>query len=102
MKNNNKSHFESCEYKKIVKILKGFSLEITPFVADKIENLSQFIKPSTTIFITFLPGSDYKDTINISKNISEYTDIANNTVGSFSEGFLKSLMEKKQHEDETQ
>ena len=53
---------------KIVKFLKGFSLEITPFVADKIDNLSQFIKPSTTIFITFLPGSDYKDTINTAKN----------------------------------
>ncbi len=69
MKNNNEPQFGSCEYKKIVKFLKGFSLEITPFVANKIENLSQFIKPSTTIFITFLPGSDYKDTINTAKKI---------------------------------
>ena len=67
MKNNNVSPFRACEYKKIVKILKGFSLEITPFVANKIENLSQFIKPSTTVFITFLPGSDYRDTINTAK-----------------------------------
>ena len=71
MKNNNVSPFGVCEYKKIVKILKGFSLEITPFVANKIENLSQFIKPSTTIFITFLPGSDYKDTINTAKKIRQ-------------------------------
>ena len=53
MKNNNESHFESCEYKKIVKFLKGFSLEITPFVADKIENLSQFIKPSQQYLLLF-------------------------------------------------
>ena len=53
MKNNNKSQFGSFECKKIVKFLKGFSLEITPFVADKIENLSQFIKPSTNSIYYF-------------------------------------------------
>ena len=38
-------------------------------------------------------GSKFKSVKNISKNLSEYTDMANNTVGSFSEGFLKSFME---------
>ncbi len=71
MKNNKASQFMREEHDKIVKILKGFSLEITPFVANKIENLSQFIKPSTTIFITFLPGSDYKDTVNTAKKIQQ-------------------------------
>ena len=71
MKNKIVSQLETNEYNKIAKFLKGFSLEITPFVANKIENLSQFIKPSTTIFITFLPGSDYKDTINTAKKIRQ-------------------------------
>ena len=71
MKKNNEFQLNTCENKKIVKLLKGFSLEITPFVANKIENLTQFIKPSTTIFITFLPGSDYKDTINTAKKIRQ-------------------------------
>ena len=64
-----KFDFKSCldDHKKIVKFLGDFSLETTPFVAEKIENFSEFIRPSTTIFITFLPGSDYKKTISTAK-----------------------------------
>ena len=64
MKNNKSIQPGINDYNKIVKFLKDFSLETTPFVANKIENFSHFVRPSTTIFITFLPGSDYKDTIN--------------------------------------
>ena len=64
MKNNKSFQPTINDYSKILKLLKGFSLETTPFVANKIENFSHFVRPSTTIFITFLPGSDYKDTIN--------------------------------------
>ena len=71
MKKNDEFQVGTYEYKKIVQFLKGFSLEITPFVANKIENLSQFIKPSTTVFITFLPGSDYRDTITTAKKIRQ-------------------------------
>mgnify|MGYP001247891287 CR=1 FL=1 len=71
MKKNNESPVGTYEYKKLVQFLKGFSLEITPFVANKIGNLSQFIKPSTTVFITFLPGSDYRDTINTAKKMRQ-------------------------------
>ena len=64
MKNNKLFQPGINDHNKIVKFLKDFSLETTPFVANKIENFSHFVRPSTTIFITFLPGSDYKDTIN--------------------------------------
>ena len=56
-----KFEFKSCtnDHQKIVKLLGDFSLETTPFVAEKIGNFSDFIRPSTTIFITFLyPGED--------------------------------------------
>ena len=45
--------------KKLLIFWEDFSLETTPFVAEKIENF-HFIRSPTTIFITFLPGSDYK------------------------------------------
>ena len=55
----------------ITNLIKGFSLETTPFLADKIESFSQFIRSSTTIYITFLPGSDYKETIKTAIKIKE-------------------------------
>ena len=59
------------DHQKIVKFLGGFSLETTPFVADKISNFSDFVRSRTTIFITFLPGSDYKATITTAKKINK-------------------------------
>ena len=51
-------------------VFRRFLFETTPFVAEKIGNFSDFIRPSTTIFITFLPGSDYKKTISTAKKIN--------------------------------
>ena len=63
--------FEPNVSSQITNLIKGFSLETTPFLADKIESFSQFIRLSTTIYITFLPGSDYKDTIKTAVKIKE-------------------------------
>ena len=60
---------DSFENKKIIRLLENFSLETTPGVAKKIERFSEFIRPSTTVFITFLPGSDYNDTITTAKRL---------------------------------
>ena len=71
MTSNNTYQSFAKDHKKIINFFKGFSLETTPFVADKIENFAQFVRPSTTIFITFLPGSDYKTTVATAKKIKE-------------------------------
>ncbi len=55
--------------KHIVEILKDFSLETTPTAALKIDNFLEFVKPSTTVFITFLPGTNYKETIATAKKL---------------------------------
>ncbi len=70
---NIKNEFKSClsDHQKIINFLGGFSLETTPFVAEKIENFSHFVRSPTTIFITFLPGSDYNKTINTAKKIKK-------------------------------
>ena len=57
--------------RQIINLINNFSLETTPLAANKIANFSNFIRPETTIFITFLPGSDYKDTIHTAVKIKE-------------------------------
>lgn len=47
----------------IIDFLQDCSVEVTPGGAAKIENFQDVLKPGTTVFVTFLPGSDFKDTI---------------------------------------
>ncbi len=57
------------ERKYITKMFKDFSLEVTPIGLSKIVSLSEFIRPSTTIYITFLPGTNYEETVETAKKI---------------------------------
>jgi methylenetetrahydrofolate reductase (NADPH) len=47
----------------ILKFLENTSLEVTPGGAKKIENFRDLLRPGTTVFVTFLPGSDIADTV---------------------------------------
>lgn len=47
----------------IIKFLENCSLEVTPGGAAKIENFRDVLRDGTTVFVTFLPGSDIKDTV---------------------------------------
>jgi methylenetetrahydrofolate reductase (NADPH) len=49
----------------IVSLLSGFSVEVTPASAAKVEDFSAHLAPGTTVNVTFLPGSDIADTIAI-------------------------------------
>ena len=60
---------ENQEIGNITKLLNNFSLETTPSGAKKIESFSNFVRPSTTIFITFLPGTDYNETVLTAKKL---------------------------------
>ncbi len=40
----------------------GFSVEITPASAKKIESFADLLRPSCRVMVTFLPGSDLQDT----------------------------------------
>ena len=53
----------------ITELLNNFSLETTPSGAKKIENFSNFVRPNTTVFITFLPGTDYNETVLTAKKL---------------------------------
>jgi len=47
----------------VVSLLSGFSVEVTPASAAKVEDFSAHLAPGTTVNVTFLPGSDTADTV---------------------------------------
>jgi methylenetetrahydrofolate reductase (NADPH) len=51
------------ERQDIIDLMSGFSLETTPNSAGKIANFGECVRRGTPIYITFLPGSDFKATI---------------------------------------
>lgn len=59
------------ERRDIMDFIKGFSLETTPGSAAKIGDFREHVRPGDTVYITFLPGSDFNDTIAIAKRLRE-------------------------------
>ena len=53
----------------IIDLLSGFTTETTPGAAAKIADYRVYLRPDTTIFITFLPGSDFTDTIAVAARL---------------------------------
>jgi methylenetetrahydrofolate reductase (NADPH) len=49
--------------------LGDFTAETTPFSAAKIENFAEVLRPGTTVYVTFLPGTDFADTISVAKRL---------------------------------
>ena len=56
---------ESSAKRPIIDLLSGFTTETTPAAAAKITDYRAHLRPGATIFITFLPGSSFADTIAI-------------------------------------
>ena len=57
------------EKQRIVDFIKGFSIETTPGSAAKIPDYRALIRPGTTVAVTFLPGSDFADTVAVAKRL---------------------------------
>lgn len=53
----------------ITDLLSGFSVETTPGAAAKIADYREHLRPGTTVYITFLPGSDFNDTVGLAKRL---------------------------------
>ncbi|MEK0416993.1 MAG: hypothetical protein RI949_999 [Pseudomonadota bacterium] len=53
----------------IRQFMEGFTLETTPGSAAKIENFRDHVRAQTPVYITFLPGSDFADTIAVAKRL---------------------------------
>ncbi len=55
----------------IQKLVAGFSTEVTPGSANKIDSFRDYLREGTTVYITFLPGSDFLDTVKVAKRLRE-------------------------------
>ena len=51
--------------------LSGFTAETTPGSAAKIPNFNDHLEPGAWVYITFLPGSDFNDTVAVAKRLRE-------------------------------
>ncbi|MCY4149515.1 MAG: methylenetetrahydrofolate reductase [Gammaproteobacteria bacterium] len=52
-------------------LVAGFSTEVTPGSAAKIGSFRDHLREGTTVYITFLPGSDFADTVRVAKRLRE-------------------------------
>lgn len=55
----------------IVDFMTDFTTETTPGSAAKIADYREHLRPGTTVYITFLPGSDFNDTIAVTKRLQD-------------------------------
>ena len=53
----------------IKKAVANWSIEVTPAGAGKIESFADWLHPGTTVNVTFLPGSDPMDTVEVSERL---------------------------------
>ena len=60
---------ESSPKQPIIDLLSGFTTETTPGAAAKIADYRVHLRPDTTVFITFLPGSDFTNTIAVAARL---------------------------------
>ena len=55
----------------IIDFVQGFSIETTPGSAQKIPDYREHLRPGTDVAVTFLPGSDFGDTIGTVRRLRE-------------------------------
>jgi methylenetetrahydrofolate reductase (NADPH) len=55
----------------IVDFMSGFSIETTPGAAAKIQDYRDHLPEGTKVAVTFLPGSDYRDTVATAKRLRQ-------------------------------
>lgn len=55
----------------IQQFLTGFTAETTPGAAAKIADFREHLRPGTVVYITFLPGSDFNDTISVAARLRD-------------------------------
>ena len=53
----------------IIKLFDNYTLETTPKAAEKVPHFGERAGPETQIYVTFLPGSDFDGTLQVTKRI---------------------------------
>ena len=55
----------------IADLVSGFTIETTPGTAAKVASYREHLVPGTTVAVTFLPGSDFADTIRTARRLKD-------------------------------
>lgn len=55
----------------ICSFLADFTAETTPFSAAKIDDFRNVLRPGTTVYVTFLPGTDFAETLSVTKRLKD-------------------------------
>ncbi|HYC38692.1 MAG TPA: methylenetetrahydrofolate reductase [Usitatibacter sp.] len=71
MKTNAAPAVQRDQRREITEFMSGFSLETTPGSAAKIADFREHVRPGDTVYITFLPGSDFNDTIAVARRLRD-------------------------------
>ncbi len=66
-----KTHTADSILAPIQELMANFTAETTPASAKKVEDFRQHLTPGTDVYVTFLPGSDFKDTIAVCKRLRD-------------------------------
>ncbi|HEY5597243.1 MAG TPA: methylenetetrahydrofolate reductase [Kiloniellales bacterium] len=56
--------------RRIIDLMRGFSVETTPGSAAKVADFREHLAAGTTVYVTFLPGSDFADTVAVCKRLA--------------------------------
>ncbi len=59
------------EKQNIIDLMRDFTIETTPGSAAKIADYREHLRPGTMVAVTFLPGSDFTDTIKVAKRLRD-------------------------------
>ena len=59
------------QVRQIRRFMSGFSAETTPASAARIADFREHLRPGTVVYITFLPGSDFNDTVTVAKRLRD-------------------------------
>ena len=55
----------------VVDMVADYSIECTPAASKKLGELIDSVPSGTSVYITFLPGTDYKETVSVAKRLRE-------------------------------
>ncbi len=59
------------QVQQIQQFMSGFTAETTPASAAKIADFREHLRSGTVVYITFLPGSDFNDTVTVAKRLRD-------------------------------
>ena len=56
---------------RVIDFVTGFTIETTPGAWEELADYREMLRPGTTVAVTFLPGSDFADTVKTAKRLKD-------------------------------